>query len=111
MSTSIYFSSFCLLFFSVLRHLQPAVQLLFVSQLAQQLAKQLDCERGCCQAPVFEASVPLSDSQLEKLPVPEKLKSFVFLIFPVENARCSMPGAILEKSMELRKFWNFQMVS
>ncbi|CAL1172843.1 unnamed protein product, partial [Cladocopium goreaui] len=55
------------------RHLQPAVQLLFVSQLARQLAKQLDCERGCCQPPVFEASVPLSDFQLEKLPVPEKL--------------------------------------
>eukprot|EP00435_Cladocopium_sp_Y103_P043139 s1700_g12.t1 len=60
------------------RHLQPAVQLLFVSQLARQLAKQLDCERGCCQPPLFEASVPVSDSQLEKLPVPEKLKSLCF---------------------------------
>ena len=75
MSTSICFSPFCLLFFSVLRHLQPAVQLLFASQLARQLAKQLDCERGCCQPPLFEANVPMSDSQLEKLPVPEKLKS------------------------------------
>ena len=90
MSTSIYFSSFCLLFFSVLRHLQPAVQLLFVSQLAQQLAKQLDCERGCCQAPVFEASVPLSDSQLEKLPVPEKLKSlcFSFSLLRMQGVQC-----------------------
>jgi len=90
MSTSIYFSSFCLLFFSVLRHLQPAVQLLFVSQLARQLAKQLDCERGCCQPPVFEASVPLSDSQLEKLPVPEKLKSlcFSFSLLRMQGVQC-----------------------
>ena len=65
-------------FLSVLRHVQPAAQLLFVSQLARQLAEQLDCERGCCQPPVFEASVPLSDSQLKKLPVPEKLKSLCF---------------------------------
>jgi hypothetical protein len=50
-------------FLSVLRHVQPAVQLLFLSQLARQLAEQLDCERGYCQPPVFEASVPLSDSQ------------------------------------------------
>ena len=90
MSTSIYFSSFCLLFFSVLRHLQPAVQLLFVSQLARQLAKQLDCERGCCQPPVFEASVPLSDFQLEKLPVPEKLKSlcFSFSLLRMQGVQC-----------------------
>ncbi|CAL1141618.1 unnamed protein product [Cladocopium goreaui] len=40
-------------------HLQPAVKLLFLSQLAQQLAEQLDCERGCCQPPVFEATAPL----------------------------------------------------
>ena len=65
-------------FLSVLRHVQPAVQLLFLSQLARQLAEQLDCERGCCQPPVFEASVPLSDSQLQKLLVPEKLKSLCF---------------------------------
>eukprot|EP00435_Cladocopium_sp_Y103_P057507 s1182_g19.t2 len=51
-------------------HLQPAVQLLFLSQLAQQLAEQLDCERGNCQLPVF-ASVPL----------------------------CSMPGAVFERDL------------
>eukprot|EP00435_Cladocopium_sp_Y103_P001084 s5856_g1.t1 len=51
-------------------HLQPAVQLLFLSQLAQQLAEQLDCERGKCQLPVF-ASVPL----------------------------CSMPGAVFERDL------------
>ena len=38
-----------LLFFCVLRHIQPAVQLLLVAQLAQRLAEQLDCETGNCQ--------------------------------------------------------------
>ena len=65
-------------FLPVLRHLQPAVQVVLLSQLAQQLAEQLDCERGNRQRPVFEASVPLSDSQFQKLPVPKKLKSFCF---------------------------------
>ena len=110
MSTSIYFSSFCLLFFSVLRHLQPAVQLLFVSQLARQLAKQLDCERGCCQPPVFEASVPLSDSQREKLPVPEKLKSLWLCVSNLPCWECKVFNAWsnLWKSMELRKFGIFR---
>ena len=75
MDVNISLSPSHLLFLSVLRHLQPAVKLLFLSQLAQQLAEQLDCERGCCQPPVFEATAPLSDSQLQKFPVPDKLKS------------------------------------
>eukprot|EP00435_Cladocopium_sp_Y103_P015509 s5260_g3.t2 len=37
----------------------PTVQNLFLSQLAQQIAEQLDCERGNCQLPIFEANVPL----------------------------------------------------
>ena len=62
-----------------LRHIQPTVQLLFVTQLAQRLAEQLDCERGNCQLPLFEASVPLSDSQLQKLVCQKsKLKSWCF---------------------------------
>jgi hypothetical protein len=67
-------------FLPVLRHFQPAVQVVLLSQLAQQLAEQLDCERGNRQRPVFEASVPLSDSQFQKLPVPKKLQSFCFRI-------------------------------
>ena len=63
LSTSLSFRFACCSCLTVLRHLQPAVQLLFVSQLAWQLAKQLDRERGCCQPPVFGGSVPLSDSQ------------------------------------------------
>ncbi|CAL1153213.1 unnamed protein product, partial [Cladocopium goreaui] len=48
-------------------HVQPAVQLLFLSQLARQLAEQLDCERGCCQPPVFEASdlLPVASTEEE----------------------------------------------
>ena len=70
-----------LLFFCVLRHIQPAVQLLLVAQLAQRLAEQLDCETGNCQFPVFEASVPLSDSQLQKLLCQRsQLKSWCFTL-------------------------------
>ena len=87
----------CLLYFPVLRHLEPAVQLLFVSQLAWQLAKQLDCERGCCQPPVFGGGVPLSDSQWE-ISWPREVEVLVFTFSRVENARCSMPGAIFEKA-------------
>ncbi|CAL1153215.1 unnamed protein product [Cladocopium goreaui] len=48
-------------------HLQPAVKLLFLSQLAEQLAEQLDCERGCCQPPVFEATdlLPVASTEEE----------------------------------------------
>ena len=106
MDVNIYFSSFCLLFFSVLRHLQPAVQLLFVSQLARQLAKQLDCERGCCQPPVFEASVPLSDSQREKLPVPEKLKSlcFSFSLLRMQGVQCLEQSLKKHGTQEILEF-------
>ena len=112
MSTSIHFSSFCLLFFSVLRHLQPAVQLLFVSQLARQLAKQLDCERGCCQPPVFEASVPLSDFQREKLPVPEKLKSlcFSFSLLRMQGVQCLEQSLKKHGAQEFLILNDFQMV-
>ena len=96
MSTFFFFPR-CLLNFPVLRHLEPAVQLLFVSQLAWQLAKQLDCERGCCQPPVFGGGVPLSDSQWE-ISWPREVEVLVFTFSRVENARCSMPGAIFEKA-------------
>ena len=65
-------------FLPVLRHFQPAVQVVLLSQLAQQLAEQLDCERGNCQLPVFETSAPPSDSQLHKFPVLERFKSLCF---------------------------------
>ena len=97
MDVNIFFFPCCLLYFSVLRHLEPAVQLLFVSQLAWQLAKQLDCERGCCQPPVFGGRVPLSDSQWE-ISWPREVEVLVFTFSRVENARCSMPGAIFEKA-------------
>ena len=77
-------------FLSALRHVQPAVQLLFLSQLARQLAEQLDCERGCCQPPVFEASVPPSDPQLQKLPVPEVevLVFHILIMFRLQGVQC-----------------------
>ena len=85
-----------LLFFCVLRHIQPAVQLLLVAQLAQRLAEQLDCETGSCQFPVFEASVPSSDSQLQKL-----LSQRILCVSHfnhVQNARCSTPLRMFERA-------------
>ena len=96
----------CLLYFPVLRHLEPAVQLLFVSQLAWQLAKQLDCERGCCQPPVFGGGVPLSDPQSQKFPDPEKLKSLCshFPVLRMQGVQC------LEQSLKrhgTQEIWAF----
>ena len=85
-----------LLFFCVLRHIQPAVQLLLVAQLAQRLAEQLDCETGNCQFPVLEASVPPSDSQLQKL-----LSQRILCVSHfnhVQNARCSTPRRMFERA-------------
>ena len=96
----------CLLYFPVLRHLEPAVQVLFVSQLAWQLAKQLDCERGCCQPPVFGGGVPLSDPQSQKFPDPEKLKSLCshFPVLRMQGVQC------LEQSLKrhgTQEIWAF----
>ena len=85
-------------FLSVLRHVQPAAQLLFLSQLARQLAEQLDCERGCCQPPVFEASVPLSDSQHRSFLSQRSWSPCVSHFNHVQNARCSMPRPMFEKA-------------
>ena len=59
----------CLLFASICgvcsRHCVPVVQLLFLHQLGQDLAEQLDNEWRW-QVPFFEANVPPSDAQLRK---------------------------------------------
>eukprot|EP00435_Cladocopium_sp_Y103_P069481 s701_g33.t1 len=54
------------------KQMQPAVQLLFAAQLAQQFAKQLDCERGNCQPSVPVYSMPGAIFETDLLPASTK---------------------------------------
>ena len=83
-------------FFCVLRHIQPAVQLLLVAQLAQRLAEQLDCETGNCQ---FQSLRPACLRQTPSFRNSCPREFFVFTHFNhVQNARCSMPRQMFERA-------------